>query len=340
MKRVLVFPSDSGGCGMYRMRWPAEAMQAQGYSVRVARSNPAIVMQGDEVVGLAEDIHADIVVFQRPARRQHIQAFKFFQKEGIKVCVDMDDDLTSIHPKNPAYQPYNFHGTNGGDMHWRFCSQACEMADLVTVTTPRLQEVYGGVVVPNCIPERYLEIKRPENELVTVGWGGITATHPDDLQITHGIINQTLTSTKGLSRFMALGDEQALVNLGIRNRDPNGFQKGVDIEQYAEFISQLDVGIVPLTDTPFNQAKSWLKSLEYASVGVVPVVSPTYDNMRMVDAGSAIVARNPRDWAAETVKLIKDNEYRQEMASRARTFASEWTIEKNTATWAKAWGLI
>lgn len=336
--KVLVFPSDLGGCGMYRMRWPAEAMRVQGYEVRVARSNPAIIMQGEEVVGLAEDLNTDMVVFQRPARRQHIQAFKFFQQEGIKVVVDMDDDLTNIHPKNPAYQPYNFHGDNG-DMHWRYCSQSCEMADIVTVTTPRLQEVYGGVVVPNCVPESYLEIKRPSNGLVTVGWGGITMTHPEDLQITHGAMSQVLASTKGKSRFLALGDEQALVNLSVRNREPNGWSQGVKIHEYAEFISQLDIGIVPLTDTPFNHAKSWLKSLEYASVGVVPVVSPTPDNLRMVEAGAAVVARNPKDWTVEVKRLIEDNEYRQEMASKARQFAAEWTIENNTATWANAWGL-
>lgn len=336
---VLIFPSDKGGCGSYRLNWPGLAMQAAGYSVKVATRNPAIVMQGTEVVGLAEDLHADMVIFQRPARRQHLEAFKFFQREGMKVVVDMDDDLTSIHPSNPAYQPYNFHG-DSSDMHWRHCSMACEMADIVTVTTPRLQEVYGGVVVPNCVPESYLEVKRPENALVTVGWAGLTTTHPDDLQITHGAINQALAATRGKSRFLALGDEKTFSNLGVRQRTPNEYQAGVRMLDYPEFVAQLDIGIVPLADTPFNHAKSWLKALEYASLGVVPVVSPTYDNMRMVEAGAAIVAHNPRDWALAVKGLIEDDERRQEMASRAREFASGWTIEKNTTQWAEAWGLI
>jgi glycosyltransferase involved in cell wall biosynthesis len=336
--RVLVFPSDNNACGMYRLRWPTLALQEQGYEVKIAKKNPAVIIQNNEIVGLAENLNADVVVFQRPARRQYLQAFKYFQKEGIKVCVDMDDDLTTIHPKNPAYQSYNFHG-DSGDMHWKFCTQACEMADIVTVTTPRLQAIYGGAVVPNCIPESYLNIKSPENELVTVGWAGITATHPEDLQITHGAINQAIAGTKDKSRFLALGDQETLIRLGVRQREPNGWQEGVKINQYAEFISQLDIGIVPLEDTLFNQAKSWLKALEYASVGVVPVVSPTPDNMRMVNEGAAVVARNPRDWAVKVKSLIEDDEYRQEMASRARKFAAEWTIEKNTATWAKAWGL-
>lgn len=337
--RVVIFPSDKGGCGMYRMYWPGHALQAQGYSVRVATRNPAVVKQGDKIVAMAEDLHADMVVFQRPARQQYLEVFAMLQKDGIKIVVDMDDDLTSIHPLNPAHIHYNFHGHDGGDMHWRFGSQACELADIVTVTTPRLQEVYGGVVVPNCIPESHLDIKRPSNELVTVGWAGHVATHPDDLQITHGAINQALAATKGKSRFLALGDEKTLLNLSIRKREPNAALPGVRMNDYPEFVSQLDIGIVPLSNTPFNQAKSWLKALEYASLGVVPVVSPTYDNMRMVDAGAAVVANNPKEWCSVVTDLIKDDERRQELALRAREFASGWTIEGNTARWASAWGL-
>lgn len=326
---------------MYRMRWPALAMQAAGYSVRVARNNPAVIMQNNTVIGMAEDLNADIVVFQRPARIQHPQMFEFLHQEGYKVVIDMDDDLTSIHPMNPAHQSYNFHG-DSGDMHWRFCSQSCEMADIVTVTTPRLLEVYGGdkgVVVPNCIPESYLSVKRPENEFVTVGWAGHVATHPDDLQITHGAVNQAIALTKGKSRFLALGDEKTLDNLAIRRRLPNEWLKGVKMAEYPEFVAQLDIGIVPLTSSPFNQAKSWLKALEYASLGVVPVVSPTEDNMRMVEAGAAVVAHNPKEWALRIKELIEDDERRQELARRAREFASGWTIEGNTPSWAKAWGL-
>jgi glycosyltransferase involved in cell wall biosynthesis len=225
-------------------------------------------------------------------------------------------------------------------MHQKYALEACQQADIVTVTTPRLQDVYGGVVLPNCVPERYLEVKRPSNALVTVGWAGHVDTHPEDLQITHGAINQALTATKGKSRFLALGDDKTMERLGIRQREPNSFQAGVKIAEYPEFVAQLDIGIVPLTDTPFNHAKSWLKALEYASLGVVPVVSPTYDNMRMVDAGAAVVANNPKEWALRVRELIEDDERRQEIASRARTFAAEWTIENNTARWAEAWGLI
>lgn len=336
--RVLVYPSDFGGCGQYRMRWPALAMQAQGYDVRVADKFPKVVQQGKEIKSVLP-IDADAIVFQRPCRRQIVDALHLIQKQGIKIIIDMDDMLSNIHPANPAYGPYNYMDP---DMHWKYGSAACEMADVVTVTTPRLQEVYGGVVVPNHIPERYLKAEplgSGSSELVTVGWAGYVATHPDDLYVTHGAVQQALAATKGLSRFLALGDQKMFSALGVRDRLPNVWQAGVNIDLYPEFVAQLDIGLVPLADTPFNEAKSWLKALEYASLGVAPVVSPTEDNLRLAELGAAVPARNPKEWSTQLVDLIRDTERRQELSAKAREVASQWTIEGNTHKWATAWGL-
>lgn len=334
--KIIVYPSDRAGCGHNRIIWPALALAAQGYDVKIAAQNPALVSAGNRIVGVAQNIDADVVVFQRPCRRQYIEMFEILQKQGIKVVVDFDDDLTRIHPSNPSYGPYNYLHEDKG-MHQRYGTIASQMVDRVVVTTPRLQEVYGGVVVPNGVPAAYLDIPRPKNPLVTVGYCGHVATHPDDLQVTHGGVNQALADTKGLSRFLALGDQKTLVNLGIREREPHGWVPGVHLSKYAEFVSQLDIGIVPLTMEPFNKAKSWLKALEYASLGVAPVVSPTYDNMRMVEAGAAVAAHGPGDWIREIRSLIEEPERLSALQKRAREFASAQTIEKNAVKWWDAW---
>lgn len=334
--KVVVYPSDKGGCGNYRLRWPAEALKAQGHDVRVSDKMPHVVMKSNKVANVLP-IDADAILVQRPCRIQIVDALRIIQKQGIKVMIDMDDDLSTIHPSNLAYGAYNY---NQQDMHWRYGNESCELADIVTVTTPRLQQVYGGIVIPNHIPEWYLSVKPERDDLVTVGWAGFVGSHPDDLQITHGAISQALASTRGVSRFLALGDEKALNAFGVRNKEPNGWLPGVNISLYPQFVSQLDIGVVPLSDTPFNQAKSWLKGLEYASLGVAPVVSPTEDNLRLVEAGAAVAASGPREWAEIVSDLIRDNDRRQGLSATAREFASQWTIEGNTHKWASAWGLV
>lgn len=59
--RVLVHPADKGGCGWYRMIFPAQALAAQGHDVILDedRTYP-VVRMGDRAIGLA-----DLRVFRR-----------------------------------------------------------------------------------------------------------------------------------------------------------------------------------------------------------------------------------------------------------------------------------
>lgn len=339
--KITVCPSDKTGCGNYRLIWPAEALKAQGHDISVQR-RPHILIDKNTHPPEVKDVlvETDVIVFQRPCSYQISQLIPILHNKGIKVVIDMDDDLSCIHPRNPSYKIYDPKLNPG--RNWEWADQACALADLITVTTPALADRYGAhgqvKILPNCIPESYLAIETPKESPVTVGWAGWVATHPEDLQVTHGAINAALHNQN--ARFLALGDKVALDKLGIRNREPHGWRKGVSIEEYPAFISQLDIGIVPLADTPFNAAKSWLKALEYAALGVAPLVSPTFDNNRMVKAGAAISAANPREWAQTARDLIIDDSARKDLTNRAREFASGWTIERNAWRWADAWGNI
>lgn len=333
--KVRLFPSDHLGCGMYRICWPGMALADKGYDVKEL-ARPQVIMNGRKVIGLASNIDADVVVFQRPARLQYIELFKYLQSIGIKVVVDIDDDLATIHPKNTAFIPYQ-----QLDMNWRYAIGACEMVDLVTCSTAALAEKYGkghSVVVPNCIPERYLSIEGIKEDRTTVGWAGYVETHPEDLTITHGAVNQALAGTD--AGFISIGNEKALIDLGIRNRPPHKVVSGVQIDSYPQTLAMLDIGIVPLRDSEFNRAKSWLKALEYAAVGVMPVVSPTPDNQRIVDAGAALAASNPREWQEHIKFLINNDDERKALTTKARDFARTQTIEENCERWWEAWSTL
>lgn len=336
---VVVCPSDQTGCGKYRLIWPAEALQAQGANVTIQKRPRILVNQAKKPAEILDVLvqDTDVIVFQRPASYQISQMIPLLHKKGIKVVIDMDDDLSTIHPINPSYSYYR--PDTNPTRNWELAQKACDMADMVTVTTPALAEKYGKhgrvAILPNCIPDRYLKIEHVENETVTVGWPGFVLTHPEDLQTTHGAINEALA--KQNARFMAIGDPNIFNKLGIRNRPPHVFHKSVEMDEYPETVTKLDIGIVPLADTPFNHAKSWLKALEYAALGVAPVVSPTPDNMRMVSSGAAYVARSPKEWRDTVRSLVNNQEERVALATKARNFASIWTIEANAWRWWAAW---
>lgn len=336
-KLVRVFPSDGTGCGTYRMIWPGQAAGTSGKPVQVAVKSPQIAVDPRGQIQGIDIGKADVVVFQRPASYQMQQVIPILQEHGVKVVIDMDDSLSKIHPRNKAhayYDPRTNHKNN-----WMHAQAACDMADLVTVTTEALAEEYGHhgrvVIIPNHVPESYLNIKREPNELVTVGWAGWTANHPDDLYVTKGMINQALTATG--AKFAGFGDKDIFTQLQVRLRPPHELWGFTAIQDYPKRLAGLDIGLVPLANTEFNKAKSWLKGLECASLGIVPVVSPVGDYHNLIDLGIAIPAATPKEWYDRVYELIVDNDYRQEMSEKCRTIAADWTIEGNSHKWWNAW---
>ena len=341
--KVLVCPSDETGCGKYRMIWPAEALQAQGKDV-VIQKRPRILanhaINPPAVLDVEIPPRTDVVVFQRPGSYQISQIIPILQKRGVKVVIDMDDDLETIHKMNPSFSYYD--PSSSPNRNWQWVKKACSMADVVTATTEALLEKYAGkdngVLLPNCVPDRFLKVDQPANEVVTVGWAGWVKTHPEDLQITHGAVNEAIS--KQPARFMAIGDRDAFNKLQIRNREPNIYHPGVEFNEYADVVSRLDIGIVPLEDSEFNRSKSWLKALEYAALGVASVVSPTPDNMKLVEQGAAYVARSPKAWRDAIRSLIVNEQERFDLIKRARNVASTWTVEANAWRWWEAWCTI
>ncbi len=339
MSHVLVYPADARGCGMYRMIWPGQALYNSGKPVNVMNRRPNLTLdQKGNFLGINFG-SATSVVFQRPAKYTYPEAVPLIQSRGIKVIIDMDDSLSTIHPRNAAFKTYDpriSHAKN-----WMHAAKACEQADLVTVTTEALAEEYGShgrvVVIPNHVPSSYLSVRRPQNPVPVVGWAGFTSTHVDDLLVTQGAINNAVTETN--ARFVAFGDEKTFVELGIRRTPPHSVWPLTNIQEYPVKMAGFDIGLVPLKLSTFNAGKSWLKCVEYASLGIVPVASPTPDNLKFAELGGCIIARTPEDWEREVKELILDNDKRAEMSKKVREVASDWTIEDNTEKWWNAWAI-
>jgi glycosyltransferase involved in cell wall biosynthesis len=189
-------------------------------------------------------------------------------------------------------------------------------------------------VLPNLVPERYLRVTKPVVGIsgdVTVGWGGTVATHPGDLCVTGGRVARAVTETG--ARFRVIGD-------GVRVRrdldlaDEPDVAGWVPLDDWPAALATIDVGIVPLAPTPFNAAKSALKMLEFASVGVPVVSSPTPDNLRLAKLGIGLLAESPTEWEALTGALIRDP---LATAASSRREAAKQTYEAHAGRWWDAW---
>jgi glycosyltransferase involved in cell wall biosynthesis len=335
---------------MYRLVFIGEALAGQGHDVVVdydhtyqAIFQPSVF--GDRIIGLADDVDADVVVLQRPLRRERYELLQALQAKGVAVVVEIDDDFHAVHRRNPAWAGTNPLTDTERNRDWLM--KACKAADLVTVTTPALADRYGAhgrvAVLPNYVPEKYLT-REPgpytdehlERLTGTVaGWTGSIVTHPDDLEATAGGIPDALEETG--AKFHVVGTGVGVSEaLGLRR--PVSATGWLPIEAYPEAIRQLDVGIVPLASHQFNQAKSWLKGLEFASLGVPFVATPTGPYVELHEQhGLGFLAEGRDGWRELTHQLLADHVLREEESIRHREIAAGLTVEANAWRWMEAW---
>jgi glycosyltransferase involved in cell wall biosynthesis len=294
------------------------------------------LMRGDTVTDVNIPSDADVMVFQRIAHRYMAQAVSVIRRKGVAVVIDMDDDLTCIHPANPAFEL--FHPRRGNPHYsWEHTLRACEAATLVTVSTPALLTRYArhgrGHVLYNMVPARYLDVPHEDNDVI--GWGGSVHSHPTDLQVMGPAIAQLIQSGH---RFKIAGSGYgAREALGLSERASIETTGNVPIGAWPLALNTLGVGVAPLAESKFNQSKSWLKMLEYAAVGVPCVASPRPEYARLHKLGVGVVARTPREWHRWLRDLAGSAELRAEVAGRGRDVARDHTIEGNAWRWLETW---
>jgi hypothetical protein len=344
--KVNAYPADVGGCGSNRIIWPGEALAAQGADVAVIRADDAVEQQvqaiwidtGDEDRRVVDVIapDADIVVLQRPLTDTLVEAIRILRKRGVRVVVEVDDDFEALNPKNVSWRAV--HPRTSPRRNWRHLAEACRIADWVVVSTPTLAKVYGShgrcSVVRNCVPAHYLDDMRPWHDGVWVGWTGSTKTHPDDLQVTRGAIRRALAGTE--ATFAVVG-EGGGVKAALDLAEPPRASGWQEIDIYPQMVAELDVGIVPLEESRFNEAKSALKLMEFSALGVAAVASPTSENMRMTNLGVGMIARTPRQWEGIVRRLIVDEAFRFDVAARSREAMRPFTYEARCGEWLDAW---
>jgi hypothetical protein len=92
-------------------------------------------------------------------------------------------------------------------------------------------------------------------------------------------------------------------------------------------LMQMDIGIVPLNNTPFNMAKSDIKGLEYSAAGIPFVAQnlPAYESLHKNNK-VGLVAKKPADWIKHLTTL-SDYKVRSEMGGMARELIADRDIQ-------------
>jgi hypothetical protein len=326
---VAVFPGDSGGCGNYRLRFPADAARAAGADVTVIDPGELeipfaahVAPDGtSQVRALDTSVLPDVdtIVMQRLLKDTGWQFVRLLKRAGYRVVVDVDDDFDRLHPANPAarqcatelaYHPSNIH-------------RAIAEADACTVSTPALADRYrrNGTdvhILRNLVPAWYLKVETLP-EAATIGWTGTVATHHNDLGELGGALGVLQRDGWTIKVIGKAGTK----DLGLSS-DPVTVP-WLPMDDYPAEVAAFGVGIVPLADTQFNRGKSWLKGLEYAALDV-PFAATATDSYRELHrvAGVGVLVEKRKAWRSGIVAAAGESGYRAKIRAAGLTYDDRW----------------
>jgi hypothetical protein len=110
------------------------------------------------------------------------------------------------------------------------------------------------------------------------------------------------------------------------------FHPTLDPANYMEVLSECDVSLLPLQDTPFNRLKSDLKLIESCAAGAVPICSSVVYGAREEHRLVARFAETPKDWAQALLTLCSDPAELAQRRQRGREYVASCRMHGQMAT--------
>lgn len=330
MKKILILPADKAGCGKYRMYLPFREIQRRGpqaTGVEIDFFEDVYSQDTISSIFLANIVGSyDAVVFQRVSDSSMVNVMQVAKNFGVKIFMDLDDDLFNVHVHNPAYRVWNKTSPAVANL-----KKAISICDGLLLSTPELvfaHKSFGidSVVCLNAIdledpiylPENSRRSELPSDKVI-VGWAGSTS-HIDSLQQIVKPIKKIIEKCPNV--IFALCSNKEFMDMFKIPEDRKTYIQHVKIDQWPKIMSMFDISIATVKPSAFNDCKSELKVLEAAVWGVpsVATYAAPYNRFKSVSDGSlqTIYENEANDWVRAVQKLALDPDYRMECGRKSR----------------------
>jgi glycosyltransferase involved in cell wall biosynthesis len=315
--------------GWYRIVMPLQALAAHGWKIGYEAGRPPPASESYRVLAAQRLDQPGLLREWRRLSLRH------------RLVYEIDDDVWSIPQTNwAAYHTYQ------RDNVLDIMEHAAQIADMVTVTTEPLAEVMRRRtghpcirVIPNCVPDELLTLRRNRSprRTVTIGWAG-GSSHTMDVAMIAVPVHEFIKRTPRAELHILGIDFRRTFGLSKDRCRYTGWiaasTRGLDYYRALDF----DIGLAPLTGTTFDQSKSSIKVAEYFALGI-PVLASDCEPYRgvVIDGVNGYLIRKRGDWARRLRELTEDDAAREEMGAKARETARAHTIGAGWRKWASAY---
>lgn len=323
-----------GGAGWVRLGQYVPYLEAAGHEVVVGtlwqRDGALCVERAD---GTAD--FPDVVILQRIMHGGVHKSIKYGQRVGQIVVNDLDDWYWGLDPSNEAFKAS--HPKENEIENTQHFRRNLGASDHIITSTPylgeRLRQMFKHQVPVHLLPNT-VEVDRftPVDhgvETPVLGWAGSTSHRSGDIEQVRGVYGGLLR--EGAIKMRHAGDAASSPKFADKIGLPIDLVERVPRKQTDEYPSLLDfhIGMVPLRQTPFNDAKSAIKGLEYAASGIPFMASPSsaYRDLH-ADWGTEgfFLCKKAADWQRRTRQLLDVN-LRKEMAESLLRNVQSYDIE-------------
>ena len=152
---------------------------------------------------------------------------------------------------------------------------------------------------------------QPKNAKVNIGWIGTPSTWTQYMHCMLPIFTEM--AAKEHARLAVMGADC--------NAQPHPLLDFLDWTADGEvpFLQNVDIGVMPLTDTPWARGKCGYKLIQYMACGLPVVASPVGVNRDIVEHGvNGFLAETDAEWAAALNTLLGDADLRRRMGAAGR----------------------
>lgn len=334
-----------GGSGHYRCALPARALAAAGHETFVGgllSHNQAVELGVRTWADGENHFDLDVLVLQRLMWDDLPDRVAECVAHGLVILNDVDDFFGGLDPSNRA-----FHTSSkswNSETNREHYARTIARSTATTASTPFLADRYArsrSLLVRNAIDaESWLYA--PESAEKTIGWVGALPWRSGDVETLRGILGpfcerhgfravhaghlDGIRDPITAEEIPSFAERVGLDEGGVEKREM------VPLAEYPSLFGGLAIGLVPLAEKGFNEAKSAIKGMEYAAAGVPFVAQATSEYRWLAERGIGRVARRPKDWIRH-LEALADPAVRAEEAERNRRLVEDLGIDWLRGAW-------
>ena len=322
-----------GGCTFYRCMLPSNAFPGSkvGKLAFTAQGGFGVRLNAQQA-----QFGFDVIVFKQIMQKWIPGQMEIAKGLGQTIVVDVDDHFDGLHDANQAKaltDPELNRVANRDHLR-----RVIELSDMVIASTPFLYEYYSELhpnvcLVPNSISPHMFTPRKVKAKKPVIGWVGAMGWRSNDVETLRPWLGDWLAQHDLLFHHAGHMDD-APSFADAAGVDPNRMILSPmrPLPQYPEMMD-MDIGIVPLSFIPFNEAKSYLKGLEYAASGIPFVASATDEYRYLESRGLGRTAVTPEDWVTYLTPLLDYALRKREAHQNLRLVEKHFTIHSQAQTW-------